>query len=885
MHETQRKFHIRPGQSSSSISLRPTYHGSSSSKVRASSSQEGSHYKSPLVNLITNAYNITMTNEQLPIYHYRLIITLSSGCKNLPERVLHRNFVSSSIRKVIMDNIVPTLLRPGQPSSSVVINSSLDAIYSISPLEKPNNQSGSSLAEENDISFEKNYIKSDLIGRLSVDICLRFEKQFRLNSTVGDTQDLLTAILHHQLYIDMIKFGANYFNRINTPSTENRLDLISQHTRGICLSSLRKSIAYPNIVIIHSPHCYITQEHRLIDLLASFILGYPVEGIELLGSVSNERRGRGINRMREIDLISGHEDWWDSFCSILEGFKCQARGLDGIVNMRFSLTPEPASSLTMVEPTTESLITVQEFYNRNNIQLTYPNLPCLTLGQTKQTYFPFELCSLIAGQKSPIFRLSANASNDLIALNKQPPQESKNFTSKAKQDILKIIGPQLNCFGVELSRDTLPARGSNLKKPALQFLDQKFQPERDFWESGMFYQAMHLVGNWCVVNTTPVDPRAQEAFFFQFIEYCRRFGFKVAPPHYTYRSKQELLDTADGIDSVIGECLHMTDDRLKFIMFVIDSNSTQLNRMIHLTFDEHPTLTATCLRVESIMNQRKRGSIYRTFVHKLNTRLGGTNVTYHASSLEKLNISCGDLMVIGLDVTHPDNELNGVSIVGCAYTYSNDLFKHKSVVWPQQARMEIIGKIDALMKNLLQEYIEESSGRLPKKIIVYRDGVSHEEFEKVRIYEVDRAQSVISEAAIASHQPEPSLSYVIAQKRHTMRFYQSTRYETFTNPPSGTLIDEEVVFQASREFYLYSHVNQHVTARPLHYHVLVDGIGIENLQKLTYFLCFNFGKCSATLSMPSSLRYAHNAAYDARNRVIAAREFSENKFYTSKFFC
>jgi len=833
--------------------------------------------------LVTNAYRICLSNNNSTIHAYQLSITPSKGSPDITAKLMRKNHVSRSIRRLVVEKLTTDLLNTNKPGAFLVVDPYLNNLYSLRRLGKSDDRGGPE-GRSSGYEFQFRYleVRTDLLELIRLDIIIKYTRSFPLRIDESGV-DLMTSVLHHELLLKMLKFGSVYYKPLSGDHIlqGNRLDLISQEIMGISLSGLRKCVGDETIVVLNCPHAYITYSHRLIDLLATFILGYAVRGLPL--DHSRIDVSSLTSRMPEILSIRGSEDWFTSFSSILSGFKCQTIG--SCVNLRFTLTNEPASDLSMMDETSGIAISVPDFYRQKGLNLNYPNLPCLKSSSTDQPYYPIELCSLLPNQKVPIFRLSSTARNHLTLLNKRKPDVSKKVTAETREKLVQLSHSQLKNFGIELSKEPVDATGITLQRPFLQYRNSVVIPQRDSWESRVFPRAMSLAGNWCVVNTVPVSARHEEAFFYQFSQYCERFGFTLQEPHFINKTKQDILGDVGSMDSLIDECMRLTCKKLKFVMFVIDSTSTSLNRVIHLSFDENPDLTATCLRVESIMNQRQHRSIYRTLVHKLNTRLGGTNVTYTNRTQERLSLAFDDLMIIGLDVTHPDNELTGVSIVGCAYTFTRDLFKHRSLVWPQAARVEMIGRMSELMERLLIEYQTENRGKLPGQIIVYRDGVSHEEFDRVRETEVAKAQSVLERTAIDKNQPKPILSYVIAQKRHTMRFFQVLSNNVVANPPGGTLIDRDVVVKNDREFYLYSNTSPQATARPLHYHVLLNGLGIENLQKLTYFLCFNFGKCSSTLSMPSSLRYAHNAAYDARNRVIAAREFSGNRFYPTKFFC
>jgi len=822
--------------------------------------------------LMSNAYAIAMSNVTgRKVYEYNLVIEPSSGCLGLPVKVLSKTFVSRSIRNVIISTIIPQLSNSPAAKGTVLIEPNMQTIFTQHELSwrDPNAHS----VNQGEFNFNNIIIPTDLIANLSVDITVKFAQAYDLD-TMNHSSTLTASILHHQLLSDMLRYESVYFESENSPNKYvDSFDLISRHMMGISVSGSRRG-ENQTLVVINCSHSYITQEHKLIDLLGSFMEGRPL-------NLCSPEKKRAIGA--KILSLGSNDPIIEEFSSILSGYKCRYSDFDHKdVNIRFHVTQESAIELNM-----DNSATVYSYFSSKGINLKYANLPCLESHSGRhRSYYPFELCSLIPGQKVPIFRLSPSARQHMTDLNKPRPTTSWFNSLRAREEIQSRNQHQFQSYGYRLSSGPVQVVASTLIKPILQFRNKVAFPTQDHWESGYFCESTNLVDNWCLVDTVGVDSSTLVSFFESFGKYSKKFGFEVGPPVSMLVPKQAIMESSPSIDEVVERCEQSTKEQLRLIMFIIDSNSTKINRLVHLSFDANPRVTATCIRACNILKERQRWSIYRSLVHKLNSRLGGTNLTYERSTWERLSLECSDLMIVGLDVTHPDNELNGVSIVGCAYTYSKDLFRHKSLVWPQRARKEIIGRMGELMERLLYDYRLENQDRLPHQIIIYRDGVSHEEFEQVRAVEILKASQVIERLSSSlNYSPKPNLSYIIAQKRHTMRFFRVLSNESVENPPSGTLIDQGVVPQESREFYLYSNTSPCATARPLHYHVLLNNLGMENLQKITYYLCFNFGKSSSCLSMPSSLRYAHNAAYNARNRVIASQEFDENKFYSTKFFC
>jgi eukaryotic translation initiation factor 2C len=67
-------------------------------------------------------------------------------------------------------------------------------------------------------------------------------------------------------------------------------------------------------------------------------------------------------------------------------------------------------------------------------------------------------------------------------------------------------------------------------------------------------------------------------------------------------------------------------------------------------------------------------------------------------------------------------------------------------------------------------------------------------------------------------------------KRHNTRFFPTDHNESDDNgnPHCGLVTDERITYENAYDFYFQSHQCLQGTARPAHYVVLVDEIGLES---------------------------------------------------------
>jgi eukaryotic translation initiation factor 2C len=91
-----------------------------------------------------------------------------------------------------------------------------------------------------------------------------------------------------------------------------------------------------------------------------------------------------------------------------------------------------------------------------------------------------------------------------------------------------------------------------------------------------------------------------------------------------------------------------------------------------------------------------------------------------------------DTMVVGIDVTHPspDSQSKAPSIAAIVSSHDANLSGWTADVRIQTSRAEMVEGLTELMKGRL-EVFRKKNGKLPTKILIYRDGVSEGQFKLV----------------------------------------------------------------------------------------------------------------------------------------------------------
>lgn len=213
---------------------------------------------------------------------------------------------------------------------------------------------------------------------------------------------------------------------------------------------------------------------------------------------------------------------------------------------------------------------------------------------------------------------------------------------------------------------------------------------------------------------------------------------------------------------------------------------------------------------------------------KFNLKMKGINHTLHGAVSEQLT----DTMVIGIDVSHPSGTKlrNAKSIAGVvANTGDGDFSQWPCSLRTQEGGQEMVESLKDMVIERLKLWRDKANGNLPKRIIVYRDGVSEDQYDDVLRFELIRIRKACDK--VYGKKREVEIALVIVAKRHHVRFYPTEHKDTdktinpkhrLGNPLPGTVVDRGVTMETGWDFYLQAHDCIQGTAKPAHYVVLLN---------------------------------------------------------------
>ncbi|WAO97167.1 Hypothetical protein NCS54_01488100 [Fusarium falciforme] len=306
------------------------------------------------------------------------------------------------------------------------------------------------------------------------------------------------------------------------------------------------------------------------------------------------------------------------------------------------------------------------------------------------------------------------------------------------------------------------------------------------------------------------------------------------------------------------------------LLFIILPNTIPLYNRIKHCGDVKYGIQTICAVGHQIAKERGQDQYFANVALKFNLKLGGNNQLLDKQCLGIINED--KTMVVGIDVTHPSpgSSSRAPSIAGMVASVDRWLGQWPAVLLAQAgARQEMVTGLSDMLKSRLQLWKTKGYHQfLPENILVYRDGVSEGQYDKVVNEELPRLRKACTEVYPASDQKRglPHFTIVIVGKGHHTRFYptKETDADRSGNPKPDTIVDRGVTEARNWDFFLQAHAAIQGTARPGHYVVVLDEIfraryaktlapGFNNvadvLEDLTQSLCYVYGRSTKAVSL------------------------------------
>ncbi|KAJ2030332.1 hypothetical protein H4S04_005540 [Coemansia sp. S16] len=678
----------------------------------------------------------------------------------------------------------------------------------------------------------------------------------RGNVSMGDIQAAINALdlaIGSVLHLEMVGFNRSFFTRAQSQRTSGGLELWSGFS-----FSIRPGV----------DHLYLNVNTAVTAMYTAGSLLEALTSIMNLKDASQLRGKLTVQTLREMGtflrgliMFVGH------------------RGIKG--RRKFAVRGTTSKSLDVESfdwedpdrPGKPENITVAQYYQRRyNIKLSYPFLPGL-VGR-KNSVFPIEFCHIAENQR---YRghLDERQTADMVKFACQHP--SSNMERIRKVLTQTNLGGQavVKAFGLSLPNELAQVEARVLPPPTVDYAnasrDRSFVPHNGVWNmmGKMVLKPGPSLAYWAVlvlVNRQYMSDTSVRNFVTTLISACKQSGYtiKTSQPPIVYGSPHGDIPREMMLACKSIPLPPKTSPQL--LLVILPSTNTQVYQSVknyaYTTLGVH----TQCMQSKHV--QRPSMQYCANLCLKINAKLGGVNQSLSAGHMSKL-LRKKPTLFLGCDVTHPGpGEQHKPSIAAVVGSTNLEGTRYAATLIQLPSRQEMVDKLqEAFARHLKLFY--KAAGAKPLRIIFYRDGVSETQFAQVRnreLIELQRACASLEQGY------KPEITFLAVLKRHNTRFFPMNRGDGDKNGNMipGTIIDRSITMPGITDFYLFAHAAIQGTSRPTHYYVLHDDANFtaDDIQQLTYHLCYTYAICTRSVSLVPPVYYAHRVADRARCHLV-----------------
>ena len=264
---------------------------------------------------------------------------------------------------------------------------------------------------------------------------------------------------------------------------------------------------------------------------------------------------------------------------------------------------------------------------------------------------------------------------------------------------------------------------------------------------------------------------------------------------------------------------------------------------------ENP-IPSQCVLAKTLGKQKQLMSITTKIAIQMQCKLGGEIWACKFPRVSK------PYMIVGIDTYHDSSE-KGKSACGFVASMNQNTTRYFSSVSFQTAKVELCNGLEVFMTAAIHKF-HEINHIMPELIFVYRDGVGDGQLPAVFTTEVESIRRCFSSIGESY---TPQMTFIVVKKRINQRFFDWD--EKPTNPPPGTVIDQEVTKPEWYDFFLISQSVKQGTVSPTHYNIIHDTIewGPTKMQIWTYMQTHLYYNWPGTICVPAPCQYAHKLAF------------------------
>uniref|UniRef100_A0A1I7RK51 Protein argonaute-1 n=1 Tax=Bursaphelenchus xylophilus TaxID=6326 RepID=A0A1I7RK51_BURXY len=507
------------------------------------------------------------------------------------------------------------------------------------------------------------------------------------------------------------------------------------------------------------------------------------------------------------------------------------------------------------------------FADKYHMQLKYPHLPCLQVGQEqKHTFLPPEVCEIVSGQRCIKKLTDIQTSTMIKATARSAPEREREIASLVKRAEF-TNDPYAQEFGISINSNMTEVKGRILSAPKLLYGGRNKMtalPNQGVWDMrGKQFHTGIEVKIWAIACFAQ-QQHVKENDLRNFTSQLQRISSDAGMP---IIGQPCFCKYAVGVDQVepMFKYLKQNFQGLQLVCVVLPGK-TPVYAEVKRVGDTVLGIATQCVQAKNVIKTTPQ--TLSNLCLKMNVKLGGVNSILLPNVRPR--IFNEPVIFLGADITHPPaGDSRKPSIAAVVGSMDAHPSRYAATVRVQQHRNETITDLTWMVRELLVQFYRNTRFK-PTRIVMYRDGVSEGQFFNVLQQEL---RAMREACMMLERGYQPGITFIAVQKRHHTRLFAVEKRDQVGkafNIPPGTTVDVGITHPTEFDFYLCSHAGIQGTSRPSHYHVLWDDncLSADELQQLTYQMCHTYVRCTRSVSIPAPAYYAHLVAFRARYHLV-----------------
>ena len=526
---------------------------------------------------------------------------------------------------------------------------------------------------------------------------------------------------------------------------------------------------------------------------------------------------------------------------------------------------------------------IYDYYQRRyDIHLEYPDAPLVETTRRGVVY-PMELCFMAPSQRYP-YKLTDDQTSKMIKFAVTKPDQRKKHIQYGLDLLNWQQDPYLLDYGLKIDPKMLKTDARVLNPPAVLYgknesAEPKYSGRWDLRGKVFLKGNPHALTSWgvCVIGKGP-NQQALQAFIDHFVKIYRGHGGTVT------NVKPYIQGGVPDIAQAVEKCWHGAGNqaslRPQILMFILPNRAADVYKRIKKNCDCRYGVMSQCILGGNVL--KNQAQYHSNVCMKFNAKLGGT--TCRVKLLSPTGHFTRRTMIIGADVSHGAPGSLAPSMAAMTVSMDATCTRYAAACETNGHRAEMIAtrNLEDMLRPMLLRWAENiGGGRMPQHIYYFRDGVSEGQYQAVLKSEVADIQQLLYSLTEMDKTYHCDFTVIVCEKRHHIRFFPTgPAADRNGNPVPGTLVEKDVTHPNEYDFYLCSHAAIQGTARPTHYHVLMDDakVSANELQTMIYEHSYQYARATTPVSLFPAVYYAHLAS----NRAAAHENKSQDAIVKEK---